>query len=251
MMYEYKKIRQSELQELETEVIAENDINSCIFCNASYDLNSTIGAMKTRYHDIVTRIKNLEFGKYSKLNSVKYEIAMGLYTIHKDNLYLVSEYNSTYDLAMSELGFSRITASNYIRVAKRFINKQKPISIFNDSKSGIDFTIGQLIYLLPLTDDEIRHAIDIGLLQYTTSINSIKLIVKQLKEERYYTPKQKNKTAIHEFKCKYENFYIAYTVLEDYMHRNNDWEGINDHLPEIKATVADLYEEGMKHLKEK
>lgn len=255
----YEAVRQDELKELEAEGITEDELksvadtslSSCIFGDTTYTLDNAIDRMKQRYQDIVARITSLEHGKYSRMSMVKNEIAMGLYLIHNEKLYLASEYKSAYEVAKGELGFSRLTASNYIRVAKRFVDKKRPVSIYYDGKSGVDFTVSQLIHLLTLTDDEIKFCIEGGLLEYTTPVVAIKSLVKTMKESRDKDKAKQVEAAKEPFQAAYEDFHTAYNELKQHLLEIEDETGANELLPKIMDAVCVVYAEGLQHLTDK
>lgn len=255
----YEVSRQDELAELEKEgiteeelkTVADTSLSSCIFGDTDYTLDNAIDRMKQRYQDIVTRIESLEHGRYSRMSMAKNEIAMGLYLIHTEKLYLASNYKSVFEVAKAVLDFSRMTASNYIRVAKRFIEKKRPVSIFYDGKSGLDFNISQLIQLLKLTDDEIKFCIEGGMLEYTTSITAIKSVVKVMKDSRDKDKAKQAEAAKEPFQAAYEDFHTAYNELKEHLLEMEDETGANELLPKIMDAVCVVYAEGLQHLTDK
>lgn len=255
----YEVYRQDELAELEKEgiteeelkTVADTSLSSCIFGDTDYTLDDAIDRMKQRYQDIVTRIESLEHGRYSRMSMAKNEIAMGLYLIHTEKLYLASNYKSVFEVAKAVLDFSRMTASNYIRVAKRFIEKKRPVSIFYDGKSGLDFNISQLIQLLKLTDDEIKFCIEGGMLEYTTSITAIKSVVKVMKDSRDKDKAKQAEAAKEPFQAAYEDFHTAYNELKEHLLEMEDETGANELLPKIMDAVCVVYAEGLQHLTDK
>lgn len=255
----YERVRQDELAELEAEgitedelkTVADSSLSSCIFGDTDYTLDNAIDRMKQRYQDIVTRIESLEHGRYSRMSMAKNEIAMGLYLIHTEKLYLASNYKSVFEVAKAVLNFSRMTASNYIRVAKRFIEKKRPVSIFYDGKSGLDFNISQLIQLLKLTDDEIKFCMEGGLLEYTTSITVIKSVVKTMKDSRDEDKAKQAQAAKEPFQAAYEDFHKAYNELKEHLLEMEDETAANELLPKIMDAVCVVYAEGLQHLTDK
>lgn len=252
----YEVARQDELAELEKEGITEDElktvvdtsVSSCIFGDTDYTLDNAIDRMKQRYQDIVTRIESLEHGRYSRMSMAKNEIAMGLYLIHTEKLYLASNYKSVFEVAKAVLNFSRMTASNYIRVAKRFIEKKRPVSIFYDGKAGLDFNISQLIQLLKLTDDEIRFCMEGGMLEYTTSVTAIKVLVKVMKDSRDKDKEKQAEAAKEPFQAAYEDFHTAYNELKEHLLEMEDETGANELLPKIMDAVCVVYAEGFTTL---
>lgn len=255
----YEAVRQEELAELEQggitedelKTVADSSLSSCIFGDTDYTLDNAIDRMKQRYQDIVTRIESLEHGRYSRMSMAKNEIAMGLYLIHTEKLYLASNYKSVFEVAKAVLNFSRMTASNYIRVAKRFIEKKRPVSIFYDGKAGLDFNISQLIQLLKLTDDEIKFCMEGGMLEYTTSITVIKSVVKVMKDNRDKDKAKQAEAAKEPFQAAYDDFHTAYNELKEHLLEMEDETGANELLPKIMDAVCVVYAEGLQHLTDK
>ena len=255
----YESAREADLKDLEAEGITEDElksvavdsVSSCIFGDVDYNLENAIDRMKRRYDDIVARISSLEHGKYSKMTMAKAEIAMGLYLIHSEKLYLASDYKSAYDVAKGVLDFSRLTASNYIRVAKRFIEKKRPVSVFYDGKSGIDFTVSQLIQMLQLTDDEIKFCMEGGMIDYTTSVTALKSLVKVMKEQRVDNQAKEAEAAKEPFQAAYDDFHTAYNALKAHLLEIEDETGANEMLPKIMDAVCVVYAEGLQHLTDK
>lgn len=252
----YEAERQAEMEEAgitddELKTVADTSLSSCIFGDSNYTLDNAIDRMKLRFNDIVARIESLEHGRYSRMSMAKNEIAMGLYLIHTEKLYLASNYKSVFEVAKAVLDFSRMTASNYIRVAKRFIEKKRPVSIFYDGKSGLDFNISQLIQLLKLTDDEIRFCMEGGMLEYTTSVTAIKSVVKVMKDSRDKEQAEQAEAAKGPFQAAYEDFHTAYNELKEHLLELEDETGANELLPKIMDAVCVVYAEGLQHLTDK
>ncbi len=255
----YQQARQGELEALQEEGITEDELktvadtslSSCIFGDNNYTLDNAIDRMKQRFQDIVARIDSLEHGRYSRMSMVKNEVAMGLYLIHTEKLYLASNYKSAFEVAQDVLKFSRMTTSNYIRVAKRFIDKKRPVSIFYDGKAGIDFNISQLIQLLKLSDDEIRFCIEGGMLEFTTPVSAIKVLVKTMKENRDKEQAKQAEAAKEPFQAAYDEFHAAYNALKEHLLKTGDEAGANELLPKIMDAVCVVYAEGLQHLTDK
>lgn len=256
---EYQRERQGELEALQEEGITEDELktvadtslSSCIFGDSNYTLDNAIDRMKQRFQDIVARIDSLEHGRYSRMSMVKNEVAMGLYLIHTEKLYLASNYKSVFEVAQDILKFSRMTTSNYIRVAKRFIDKKRPVSIFYDGKAGLDFNISQLIQLLKLTDDEIKFCMEGGMLEFTTSVTVIKSVVKTMKDNRDKEQAKQAEAAKGPFQAAYDEFHVAYNALKEHLLKTGDETGTNELLPKIMDAVCVVYAEGLQHLTDK
>lgn len=256
----YERERQAEFTVMyQEDGITEDEVNtgcddsivSCIFTYSNQTLDEAVNNLNQRLQNIIDRIDYLNKCKFSSFSFVRNEIAMGLYLIKTDKLYLASDYKSVFEVAKDVLGFARMTTTNYIKVAKRFIDKQRPVSIFYDGKSGIDFTISQLVALLRLTEDEIRYCMESGMLDICTPISAISEVVKIMLDKREQTKAQEHDRKIRDtmkpFQESYDSFHTAYNALKEHLTSTNDDVGANTLLPNIMDAVCAMYAEGLQH----
>lgn len=212
---------------------------------------SPVEAMKVRvgrFNLLDYRIKYLDKSEFSKLDIVRFEIARGLHLINAEKLYVVGGFNSISDYANNALGFNSAMTSSYVRVAKRFIRRNWPETIFssvaNPNVGMEDFGVSQLIELLRLTDDDIKALMSDGRLTYSTSVPKIKALIKEYKVEKADQERQLVEASYQTMDAAHEEFHTAYNELKAYLLDKGDTEAANTLLPRIMDQVIIIYREG-------
>lgn len=209
-----------------------------------------VEAMAARFDMLDKRIRYLDQSKYSKLDPVRFEIAKGLYMISAEKLYTIGGYTSISVYAKNVLGMTSVLTSAYCRVAKRFIRKNWPETIFSSvadpNKPMEDFTMYQLIELLRLSEDEIRRVLADGRLTFSMSVQKIKDLVKVVKREAAEAEKAEAEGRHKELDVAYEAFIVAYDKLKDYLDDMQETFASDTLLPEIMGAVIKVYQEGLK-----
>lgn len=212
---------------------------------------SPVEAMKAkagRFNLLDRRIKYLDKCDFSKLDIVRFEIARGLFLINSEKLYVVGGYNSISDYGNAALGFNTTVTSSYIRIAKRFIRRNWPETIFssvaNPNVGMEDFGVSQLVELLRLTDDDIKYLISDGRLTYSTSVPKIKALIKEYKAEKVSKEKALIEESYQAMDAAHEAYHEAYNALKQHLLDRGDIEGANTLLPRIMDQVVIIYREG-------
>lgn len=207
-----------------------------------------MAAKSERFALLDRRIKYLDKSDFSKLDIVRFEIARGLHLIDVEKLYVVGGYNSISDYANSALGFNTSMTSSYVRVAKRFIKRNWPESVFssvdNPAVGMEDFGVSQLIEMLRLSDDDIKDLMDSGRLTYSTSVPKIKALIKEYKAEKATREKQAIEESYQAMDAAHEAYHAAYNELKQHLLDQGDIRGANELLPRIMDQVVIIYREG-------
>lgn len=216
-------------------------------------MTNAVEAMKAkvdRYDLLDRRIKYLDKHPLSKANVVRFEIARGLHLINSEKLYPLAGYNSISEYGNATLGFSTVVTTSYVRVAKRFISRNWPQSIYAridnlDPNVGLeDFTLYQLIEISRLKDEEIQELIDDGRLTFDTSVPKIKALIKEYKTEKATREKQAIEESYQAMDAAHEAYHEAYNALKQHLLDQGDIEGANTLLPRIMDQVVIIYREG-------
>lgn len=212
---------------------------------------SPVEAMKAkagRFNLLDQRIKYLDKSDFSKLDIVRFEMARGLYLINSEKLYVVGGYNSISDYANAALGFNSAVTSSYVRIAKRFIRRNWPETVFSSTANpnvGMeDFGVSQLIEMLRLSDDDIKDLMDSERLTYSTSVPKIKALIKEYKAEKATREKQAIEESYQAMDAAHEAYHEAYNALKQHLLDQGDIEGANTLLPRIMDQVVIIYREG-------
>lgn len=216
-------------------------------------MTNAVEAMKAkvdRFDLLDRRIKYLDKHPLSKANVVRFEIARGLHLINSEKLYPLAGYNSISEYGNATLGFSTVVTSSYVRVAKRFISRNWPQSIFAridnpDPNIGLeDFTLYQLIELSRLKDEEIKELMDDGRLTFDTSVPKIKALIKEYKAEKAEKEKKAVEASYQTMDAAHEDFHKAYNELKQHLLDVGDLDAANVLLPRIMDQVVIIYREG-------
>lgn len=216
-------------------------------------MTNAVEAMKAkvdRYDLLDRRIKYLDKHPLNKANVIRFEIARGLHLINSEKLYALAGYNSISEYGNATLGFSTVVTSSYVRVAKRFIERNWPQSIFAridnpDPNIGMeDFTLYQLIELSRLKDEEIQELINDGRLTFDTSVPKIKALIKEYKAEKVRREKEQVEESYQTMDAAHEAYHEAYNELKQHLLDLGDTEGANVLLPRIMDQVVIIYREG-------
>ena len=107
-----------------------------------------------------------------------YTIASTLAIVDKNKLYEEGEYKNTAEYGEAMFDYKRATTSALIRVAVRFLNGSNS-TLKQDGEK--DYTIYQLMELLPMSDTDIENALENGELNPYMTTKSIREMVKAYK----------------------------------------------------------------------
>lgn len=215
-----------------------------IYDSSDYSLEDAYGARFHKLQDICKRINELQYGPLTRLDAVRFEIATGLNIIASEKLYLGSKYKNMQELAKDVLGFTYMSCTSYVRVARKFLEKKRPVSVFVDS-DGHDFSMSQLVELGKLSVDEVRNLMKAGAVTYDTPVTGIKAVIKAGKEKQAKDIADAKEAAKKPFEAAHEAFHEAYNALKEHLEIMGDDEGAEKFLPEIMGAVVDMYQEGL------
>lgn len=107
-----------------------------------------------------------------------YTIASSLAIVDKNKLYEEGEYKSTAEYGEAMFNYKRATTSALIRVAVRFLNGSNSTLKQEGEK---DYTIYQLMELLPMSDTDIANALENGELNPYMTTKAIRDLAKSYK----------------------------------------------------------------------
>lgn len=107
-----------------------------------------------------------------------YTIASALAIVDKNRLYEEGEYKNTAEYGEAMFNYKRTTTSALIRVAVRFLNGSNSTLKLEGEK---DYTIYQLMELLPMGDVDINTALENGELNPYMTTKAIRDLVKSYK----------------------------------------------------------------------
>lgn len=212
---------------------------------------SPVEAMKAkagRFNLLDQRIRFLDKSDFSKLDVIRFEIARGLFLLDSEKLYVVGGYNSISDYGNAALSFNSSMTSSYVRIARRFIRRNWPETIFssvtNPNVGMEDFGVSQLIIMLGLSDDDIKALMSEGRLTYQTSIPRIKALIKEYKAEKAEKEKKAVEASYQTMDAAHEDFHKAYNELKQHLLDVGDLDAANVLLPRIMDQVVIIYREG-------
>ena len=195
-------------------------------------LHAVVENMRSRFEEIASRLDELNRTKYTMLNHVRYEIAIGLYLINTDNLIHVSDYVSLRDYAEKALGLKSVSVTMYLKVAKFLLCKDKPLNIFGND----DFTITQLYKMSQIALDDLRDYVEHKMIVPEMTGREIDAFVAEWKF------KQQRKVNLHTLDSLRDDFDVHYEELRTAI-ANNDNEGAYRLLEAIGDDVAYIYNE--------
>lgn len=107
-----------------------------------------------------------------------YTIALALAIVDKNKLYEEGDYKNTAEYGEAMFNYKRATTSALIRVAVRFLNESNSTLKQEGEK---DYTIYQLMELLPMSDTDIANALENGELNPYMTTKAIRDLAKSYK----------------------------------------------------------------------
>ena len=116
--------------------------------------------------------------EYQKRNDI-HRLALCVQAIHKEKLYLESGHKNIYTYCKEKYNVERGTVSNYINVAKKFLDTNTGKSVFAQGKADFNFLC--LIELKGLTVEEVKSLLDDKKINLSSSAKEIKQAVKDLR----------------------------------------------------------------------
>lgn len=245
MVEEHAAIEAEGFNDEELNQLARESLLSPVYGTTETDV--AIASGKERYDAIANRISKLWLGKYCRFQIVRNEVARGLSLIQSENLYLLAGYKNIYEMAKDVLNISKSTTSNFVRIGKRFLDKKRPVSIFYDNETGMDFSYTQLVQLLAFTYEEIRFCMETGLLTFNDNASAIKSLAKVVKQER---KEQEVKESLKPLQSHYDEFHAAYGELKAMLDNCGDGQTIDvdeisTRMDKIMDAVTGLYGDGL------
>ena len=132
-------------------------------------MDKAMQIMQIRFLSIVERIVAINNSRGSRLNSARYEVAMGLNVINENKLYVASEFKSIREFAEKILGINSGVTTIYLKVAKTMLCKDKPVNIFGNQ----DFTINQLYKMSNVDVSIVKELVEKGEIKPSMTVKQI------------------------------------------------------------------------------
>ena len=167
-----------------------------------------------------------------------HRMALCLYVIQKEKLYVEGGYTSVYDLGVNLLKLSKGTISGYISIAKKFLDTDTGKTIFATDKG--DFGYMQLLELKKLKVDEAKELVNSGTINCNSTAQEIRLAVSEYLGHRQAEEQKAKEDSIEPIKKAYEAFHKAYNDLSA---RVGDDTTNKNLLQSIMDSVVVLYNE--------
>lgn len=167
-----------------------------------------------------------------------HRMALCLYVIQNEKLYLEGGYTSVYDLGTKLLGVSNGTISGYISIAKKFLDTNTGKTIFATDKG--DFGYLQLLEMKKLKVEEAKELVSNGTITFNSTASEIKQAVSDYLSHIKAEEVQAKEDSIKPIKTAYEGFHKAYNEL---CERVGDDDTNKNLLQSIMDSVVVLYNE--------
>ena len=132
-------------------------------------MEKTMQSMQARYSTIAKRIVEINNSRGSKLNSARYEIAIGLNIINENKLWVASEFKTIREFAEKVLGIKSGVTTIYLKVAKTLLCKDRPINIFGNQ----DFSINQLYRMANIDVNILKDLVEKGEIKPSMTVKEI------------------------------------------------------------------------------
>lgn len=165
-------------------------------------------------------------------------MALCLYVLQSEKLYLEGGYKNVYEMGAKILGVSKGTVSGYVAVAKKYLDSNTGKSIFASEKG--DFSYLQLLEMKKLTKEDALQLVSNGSITYNTTVKEIKAIVAAHLGQIEAEKQQAREKSIEPIKTAYEAFHKAYNKLSECVGEDDTCKGL---LQEIMDSVVVLYNE--------
>lgn len=158
---------------------------------------------------------------YSKKKDI-HRCALCMQVINNEKLYLEGGYKTCYECINAVFGgITRATVSNYLTIARRFLDANTGKTIFADGDK--DFVYTQLIELKKLKVDEVRELMK-DTITYDSTVAEIKEAVTGYKARLQASHDEERERAIAPLKKAYEDFHKAYNELSEHLNNDSDKE---------------------------
>lgn len=187
---------------------------------------------------ITDRISDLNNSPFTAMNITRYEIAVGLFRVQTEKLYeVVERWTNVYEYAGEVLHFTKMTTSNYIRVARYYLQKDKPLNIFENDR----FSITQLVEMCKADLEEVKAMVTSGTITPDMSVVAIREVIASHNKAKKDADKAMQEEALLPIREAHEDFHKAYNKLKEHLIERGDKEGAEEMLPEIMDALVRVY----------
>ena len=187
---------------------------------------------------ITDRISDLNSSPFAAMNITRYEIAVGLFRVQTEKLYeVVERWTNVYEYAGEVLHFTKMTTSNYIRVARCYLQKDKPLNIFGNDR----FSITQLVEMCRGNLEEVKAMVTSGSITPDMSSVAIREVIASSNKAKKDADKAMQEEALLPIREAHEDFHKAYNKLKEHLIERGDTEGAEEMLPEIMDALVRIY----------
>ena len=187
---------------------------------------------------ITDRISDLNSSPFAAMNITRYEIAVGLFRVQTEKLYeVVERWTNVYEYAGEVLHFTKMTTSNYIRVARYYLQKDKPLNIFGNDR----FSITQLVEMCRGNLEEVKAMVTSGTITPDMSSVAIREVIASSNKAKKDADKAMQEEALLPIREAHEDFHKAYNKLKEHLIERGDTEGAEEMLPEIMDALVRIY----------
>lgn len=194
--------------------------------------NSVSATRQNRYNRFTKAA--LEYQKKKDIH----RMALCLYVLQTEKLYLEGGYTSVYDLGTKLLKVAKGTISNYVNVAKKFLDTDTGKSIFATDKG--DFSYLQLLEMKKLKKEEAQELVNSGTVTFSSTAQEIKGAVASYLGQIKAEQEKVKEDSIKPIKDAYEAFNKSYNELYKYIGEDDSCKEL---LQQIMDSVVVLYNE--------
>lgn len=166
-----------------------------------------------------------------------HRVALCMQVIYNEKLYLEAGHANIYELGKSVLGTTRATTSNYLTVAKKFLDSNSGKSIFADGSRDFGYT--QLVEMKKLSVDDAKELVKSGAINFDSTAKEIKQTVAEFVTMQKKDAEKLKEESLNPLKDAYEDFHKAFNELQE---RVTDEAG-KALLQKIMDSVVVLYNE--------
>lgn len=167
-----------------------------------------------------------------------HRMALCLQIIYNEKLYLESDSKDIYDYVRTHFNIQRGSTSNYLQVARKFLNSDTGNSVFIDN--NVDFDITQLIKLKKLSVEEVKEMLQSGVISFDSTVREIEEAVNKYDKDKENKKKQAIEESLKPLNEAYEKYHVAFNKLRDMLSGNNEALEL---MQEIMDCVVLLYNE--------
>lgn len=127
------------------------------------------------------RITNIIHNSCRTITDCAYEIAVLITKVENDDLYVNDGFDDICDYAKRCFGFEKTTTYNFLKIGRFFIEETKngDIKTVLTHIDDRDFTVSQVVKMLPLGIDRAKELTNDGVITSDMSCRQIEKVVKQ------------------------------------------------------------------------